>query len=308
MRLTSGQWITPTVRLVRPLSSGGMSTLWVAAHMKLHTQVAVKFLSPLLRTDRTARARFEREARLATQIQSPHLVQTYDRGELDDGTLFMVMEWLEGESLKDRLRRVHRLSPRDAASVVSQIAKALTAAHGVGVIHRDIKPDNVFLLQAGDSNNIPVKLLDFGVAKRIVQDGEELSVVTSREETLGTPSYMSPEQLRHASRVDYRADVWSLAAVGYRMLLGTLPFEATDYPTLCLSICEGSFTPPSIFDNRWPPELDAYFARAFHTNIEARFRSADEAAAALALALGPLGDIQPAGAPRPAPESLHRPT
>jgi serine/threonine protein kinase len=295
MRLTSGEWITPTVRLVRPLGSGGMSTLWVAADMRLHTQVAVKFLSPMLRDDPTARKRFKREGRLAAKIESPHLVQTYDQGELPDGTLFLVMEWLEGETLKARLKREHRMTPRDSASVVMQIARALNKAHAIGVIHRDIKPDNVFLLRS--EHGVLVKLIDFGVAKRVVDRDSELSLVTATNETLGTPSYKSAEQLRSASQVDYRTDLWSLAVVGYLMLIGALPFDATEYPALCLSIVEGRFTPPSRYDPEWPAELDAWCARSFHVDIEARFRSAEESSTSFALALGPLGDHQPRGAP-----------
>src|SRR5690606_28884767 len=117
MRLTPGTWITNTVRLVRPLGAGGMSTVWVAADMRLHTQVAVKILSPALLSDPTARARFVREGRLPAEIKSPHLVQIFEEGELTDSTPFFVMEWLEGETLKQRLEREQRLLPRQAASV-----------------------------------------------------------------------------------------------------------------------------------------------------------------------------------------------
>jgi serine/threonine-protein kinase len=267
--------------------------------MRLHTQVAVKFLSPALVSDRNNRARFEREGQLARQIESPHLVHTYETGVLPDSTPYMVMEWLEGESLKERLARERRLWPRATASVTSQLCKALGKAHEMGVVHRDVKPDNVFVLRS--ERDILVKLLDFGIAKRIRPDYD--SVVTDKYETLGTPAYMSPEQLRHASQVDYRADIWSIAVITYRMLLGANPFRAPDYPAMCLTICEGKYTPPSHFDPRWPRDLDAWFERCFRLEREKRFHSVSEAAAALALALSPLGDTQPVGIERPSSAS-----
>ena len=137
MRLTPGMWISPTVRLVRPLSSGGGGTLWVAAHMRMHTQVAVKFLAGHLMSDPKSRARFLREARLASEIDSPHLVHTYDTGLLADETPYIVMEWLEGESLKQRIKRESRLHPAGAASLGAQVAKALSRTHEAGVGHCD---------------------------------------------------------------------------------------------------------------------------------------------------------------------------
>ncbi len=293
MRLSPGTWITKTVRLVRPLGAGGMSTVWVAADMRLHTQVAVKILSPALLADPMARARFVREGRLPAEIQSPHLVQIFEEGELDDTTPFFVMEWLEGETIKDRLKREDRLTPRDTASVVTQVCRALTRAHALQVVHRDVKADNVFVLR---SEGIVVKLLDFGVAKRPPQ-GDDLAIVTRRGETLGTPNYMSPEQLRQAADVDHRADIWSVGVLAYRMLLGALPFARPDYPSLCLAICEGEFLLPSSFDARWPEALDTWFSRAFALDRDGRFASAEEAAVTFERVVGAITHDVPHGAP-----------
>jgi serine/threonine-protein kinase len=293
MRLTPGTWITHTVRLVRPLGAGGMSTVWVAADMRLHTQVAVKILSPALLKDETARARFVREGRLPAEIESPYLVHIYEEGELDDSTPFFVMEWLEGETLKQRLKREYRLTPAQAGSVVTQVCRALSKAHAMNVVHRDVKADNIFVLRSED---IIVKLLDFGVAKRPPED-DELAIVTRRGETLGTPSYMSPEQLRHASEVDYRSDLWALGVLAYRMLVGALPFSKPDYPALCLAICEGDFVLPSSYDARWPEALDAWFSRALKLDRDGRFMSADEAAESFHRAIAELPSDLPVGAP-----------
>ena len=307
MELQPGTWITPNVRLIRPLKEGGMSSVWAAADMRLHTQVAVKFLSPKLITDQNTRGRFEREAQLSRQIESPHLVHTYDHGVLPNSTPYIVMEWLEGESLKERLEREGRFRPRDALSVTGQLCRALSKAHSMGVVHRDVKPDNVFVLRS--ERDILVKLLDFGIAKRI-KPGYD-SVVTDKHETLGTPAYMSPEQLRHASRVDPRADLWSVAVLAYRMLLGVNPFSGPDYPALLLAICEASYRPPTTYDKRWPRALDAWFQRSFRIDRDQRFRSADEASTSLALAIAELGETQPAGAEvaqGSGPEIVERPS
>lgn len=293
MRLTPGTWITRTVRLVRPLGAGGMSTVWVAADMRLHTQVAVKILSPALLSDATARARFVREGRLPAEIQSPYLVQIYEEGELGDSTPFFIMEWLEGETLKSRLKRDYRMAPEDAASVITQVCRALGKAHALGVVHRDVKADNIFVLR---NENIVVKLLDFGVAKRPPND-DDLAIVTRKGETLGTPSYMSPEQLRHASEVDYRADLWAVAVLAYRMLVGALPFNKPDYPSLCLAICEGDFLVPSSYDARWPAALDAWFTRGLKIDREARFMSAEELSSSFTRSLDGLTEPLPVGAP-----------
>ncbi|MEZ4443934.1 MAG: serine/threonine-protein kinase [Polyangiaceae bacterium] len=278
---------------MRPLSSGGGGTLWVAAHMRMHTQVAVKFLAGHLMSDPKSRARFLREARLASEIDSPHLVHTYDTGLLADETPYIVMEWLEGESLKQRIKREGRLHPAEAASVVAQVAKALTRTHEAGVVHRDIKADNVFLLR---SEGAPlVKVLDFGVAKRLPHSDEDLSVITAVDETLGTPAYMSPEQLRRAHEVDHRTDIWSLGVLAYLLLMGILPFAAEDYPTVCLLITEGRYFRPSTVDRRWPPTLDAWLGRTLAVDRDRRFYTAAEAADAFLRAVAELGSEWPAG-------------
>jgi len=175
--------------------------------------------------------------------------------------------------------------------VVTQVCRALQRAHEVGVIHRDVKPDNVFVLRS--ERDILVKLLDFGVAKQLDDGG---GVVTDVRETLGTPMYMSPEQLRHASKVDHRTDLWAVGVLAYRLLIGAPPFDGPDFPDMCRAVCEADYEPPSRFDTRWPQALDAWFAHCFALHRDARFRSAQETASSLARALEPLGDTEPAGA------------
>jgi len=158
--------VTPSVRLVRPLGRGGMGSVWVADHLTLRTQVAVKFISAevLERGGRSILTRFEREAQAAAQIRSEHVVHIHDLGVMDGGTPYIVMELLDGESLGHRLKRARSLPADQVRLVVAQVAKALGAAHELGIIHRDIKPDNIFLVKRDDEPL--VKVLDFGIAKQ----------------------------------------------------------------------------------------------------------------------------------------------
>jgi serine/threonine-protein kinase len=273
--------ITPKVRLVRPLRAGAMGSLWVAEHLTLHTEVAVKFL-PIerLKDDPSLLTRFLREATLAARIKSPHVVATLDHGVSDDGLPYIVMELLEGETLNERLRRAGRLTPWQTAMVVWQVGKALANAHRLGIVHRDIKPTNLVLISSDDSGEISdpllaeelfVKLVDFGIAKQ--EEPHDTSVDTSVDAMVGTPSFMSPEQL-HGGPVDYRADLWALGVVTYLALTGELPFRAPSLAALCETIARGEFKPPSAMDDALPPEIDAWFARAFHPDPDQRFLGA----------------------------------
>ena len=162
MPLGPGHAVTPNIRLVRELGEGGMGSVWVAEHTTLHTEVAVKFVHDEMATE-TLLKRFSREASLAAQIKSPHVVQTYDHGATDEGMPYIVMELLEGESLQDRLKR-GPLDARKTAMVVAQVCKALSKAHAIEIVHRDLKPANLFLVESG--YEVFVKVLDFGIAKQ----------------------------------------------------------------------------------------------------------------------------------------------
>ncbi|NUQ79363.1 MAG: protein kinase, partial [Polyangiaceae bacterium] len=272
MGLGPGYLISKHVQLVRMLGRGGMGSVWIADHLALKTQVAVKFMSSALATDPNMLTRFEREATSAAQIKSPHVVHILDHGVTGDAMPYIVMELLEGEDLSTRLKRTGPLPPEDVATIVLQICKALGKAHKLGIVHRDIKPSNIFLLDT--DGDIFVKVLDFGIAK---PGGKETSDVTSTGAIVGTVVYMSPEQLLNAKHVDYRADLWSVAVVAYRALTGHLPFSDEDgIGSLCLAFEQGSFVPPSELNPQISPAIDAWFKRAFKRDPNARFPSAKE--------------------------------
>jgi serine/threonine protein kinase len=279
--VSEGTYITPTVRLVRQLGQGGMGSVWVADHLALRTQVVVKFMAERLASDAVSVARFTREAAAAAQIKSPHVVQVFDHGVTPQGIPFIVMELLEGNDLGHHLKQRNGfLSPQELASILWQVAKALGKAHERGIVHRDIKPENIFLCDGGSGETF-VKLLDFGIAK----GGEVLSNATSTGAVMGTPYYMSPEQMVGAKNVDFRSDLWSLGVVAYQALTGTRPFDGDTYGALAIAIHSAPLVPPTKINPNLPPSLDAWFAKACARDPNERFGSAKELAESFAAAV-----------------------
>jgi eukaryotic-like serine/threonine-protein kinase len=280
-KLKPGMRVNRHVRLVRPLRSGAMGSLWVGEHLNLDTQVAVKFIAEEARFENPDSARrFEVEAKAAAQIRSPHVVQIFDHGISESGFPYIVMELLEGESLAERLERTGWLTFRQAGEVIRQVAAGLAKAHDAGIIHRDVKPDNIFLCEADEG--FSVKLLDFGVAKSIKGMDPGTTVPGAM---VGTAEYLSREQVVSAKAVDAQADLWSLAVVAYEMLTGDVPFAGETLGLICIAICNGSFTPPSELRKSVPAALDAWFDRAFEADPRDRFPSARAMAEAFLLAL-----------------------
>jgi serine/threonine protein kinase len=294
MSPSAGTRVTPNVELVRPLGEGGMGKVWVARHLGLDAEVAVKFVSADF-DDASAAERFKREAALSAKIKSPHVVKTFDYG-LTDGVPYIVMELLAGETLGDRLARVERLVPRDVSLIVSQTAQVLEEAHALGVVHRDIKPDNIFLVEAG--YELFVKVLDFGIAKQTTKLG--VASVTDTGAIVGTPEYMAPEQLLSPKAADWRADMWAVAVLAYRALVGVVPFKGETLPSLSLAICNAQFTPPSEIVSGLPVGVDDWFMRAFAPEPKDRFESDTEMAHALGeLLRDSTADLEPTtSAPR----------
>jgi class 3 adenylate cyclase/tRNA A-37 threonylcarbamoyl transferase component Bud32 len=257
-----------------------MGAIWIAFDAQLRRRVALKLMSPDHLASVSARSRFEREAMAIAQLQSPHVVQIYDYG-VDDGAPFIVMELLDGEDLQARMTRLGRMTLAAVASFLTQSGKALAAAHQNGIVHRDIKPANIFV--ARHDTDEMVKVLDFGVAALVsgLPQGGDLHV-TRAGGVVGTPHYMSPEQVRGSRGVDFRADLWSLAVVAYRALTGRLPFDAEAFGELLIQICTDPIPPPSKLHPDLGPEVDRFFERALARDPSRRFGSAREMAAAFA--------------------------
>ncbi|MDB4938152.1 MAG: Serine/threonine protein kinase PrkC, regulator of stationary phase [Labilithrix sp.] len=292
--------VTPSVKLVRPLGEGGMGAVWVAEHLALHTQVVVKFIASGLTGSKEAQDRFSREAAAASQVKSPHVVQTFDHGITDDGVPYIVMELLEGRDLGQYLEVEAKVPPDLVVEIVGQLARALDRAHEKGIIHRDIKPGNIYLCDVGRSGEVFVKLLDFGIAKGVETSGiaNRVDSGTKTGSMIGSPFYMSPEQILGSKDIDHRSDLWSVGVVTYEMLTGRKPFDAETMGGLAIRIHSEPLPIPTDANPDLSPAVDAWFARACARDVNARYASANELAVELARALGGQVPKSIDGAPR----------
>ncbi len=277
MSLKAGTVLGGKYRLLEALGQGAMGSVWLAENELLSSRVAVKLLrADLASTD--ARHRFEREARGVASLDSPHVVRVFDVGETDEGQPFLVMEYLRGETLLDRIQS-EGLTRDETTEVVTQIGRALTAAHDQGIVHRDLKPANVYVADAAGAPF--VKVLDFGIAKHTRDD----LALTDTGALMGTPYYMSPEQFISPRDIDHRADLWGLTVIAYACLLGRLPFEGETVGALSLAVHAGDFPAPTSVDASLPTAIDSFFARSLNPDPKARFDDAATLAAGFAEAL-----------------------
>ena len=271
--LAVGDILQGRYRIVREIGAGGMGTVYEGENLRICRRVAIKVMRAADEPSTELLARFEREAQIASQIPSDHITEVLDLGELDDGQLFIVMEYLAGQSLAARMDRVGRLEPRELVGLVRQILVALSAAHRAGVIHRDIKPDNIFILDEKAGHSDFIKLLDFGVSK-LYRPGSD-SRLTQRGAVVGTPSYMSPEQVSGAEPSPLW-DLYSVGVIAYRGLTGEVPFKSLQLDELVYKVALGRFVPPSERVAGLDPELNAIVCQAMARLPEDRFQDADQ--------------------------------
>lgn len=283
--LMPGAMLTPSLRLVRPLGAGGMGRVWIADHLGLRTQVAVKLISADLANDPDALDRFSREAAAAARVKSPHVVSVLDFGVTDASTTtgipFIAMELLDGRDLAHWIHDHGALDPTDVATIVQHVARALSKAHEHGIVHRDIKPENVFLVDAG-GGTLFAKVLDFGVAKAPL---DTVSRATGTGAVIGTPHYMSPEQIRGEKTLDARSDVFSLGVTAFHALTGEVPFAGETIGAIAISICHDALPRPSAIRPSIGWNVDRWFARACARDPTLRFQSAMELAIGLERAI-----------------------
>lgn len=303
LELEPGLIIAQKYRLERELKRGGMGAVWIATHLGLETKVAIKFMSSRLLDLPTSvededgmksnpralnRVRFEREAKAAARIRSTNVVQMLDHG-IDQGTPYIVMEYLRGEDLEARLKRIGRMPMGDLLPIVNAIGRALQLAHAEELVHRDLKPENVFLAKEGDEE-VP-KILDFGVAKAkaggpdqpIGAGGLSNQVVdgsTVQGTMVGTPHYMSPEQIQVGGQVDHRADLWSFGVLIFRAMTGRLPFPSPRLLELAMQICREPVPKATSVAPDLPSSIDVFFEKALSRDPTQRFQSARELVAA----------------------------
>jgi serine/threonine-protein kinase len=271
-------------KVLRTIGEGGMGRVYLAEHVRMGRLSAVKVMSPALTPTPDAIQRFNREAANASRINQPNVAAIYDFGETEDGTLYLAMEYVEGETLAAVLRRSGPFSPTRAAEITGQIADGLTAAHHLGIVHRDLKPDNILVTRHHDGREW-VKIVDFGIAKATKADSDQN--VTSLGMAVGTPEYMSPEQIA-GEQLDGRTDLYSLGLVLFNMLTGALPHPAlTSKQSLVQRL---TARPRTLVDVRpnvaWPARLQVALDRALAPEPADRFRTVGELAAVVRAAVG----------------------
>jgi serine/threonine-protein kinase len=257
-----------------------MGSVWLAHDTSLDSAVALKLIDDDKAKSEEVRLRFAREAKAAAQLRGAHVVDVFDHGE-SDGTLYIAMEYLQGEDLGARLDRVGRLDPLSTYKIVAHVARALVRAHANGIVHRDLKPENIFLVQ-NDEEEI-AKVLDFGIAKLDAYSLQDKATRTGS--FLGTPFYVSPEQARGKS-TDYRSDLWSLGIIVFQCLTGRPPFESEALGELMGLILYEDLPRLTAHNPELPITIDAWWERAAMRDRELRFQSAKELADALGHALG----------------------
>jgi len=285
----AGRVLGDRYRVLRRIGEGGMGAVYLCEHVVLRRRLAVKVLRPELAADPEIVERFRQEAVAASQIGQENVVDVLDFGNTEEGALFYVMEALEGLSLGAVLRREGPLAIARALAILEQICRALAAAHRRGVVHRDLKPDNVFLVRRDDGVET-AKLLDFGISK-VEPDGLHARL-TRAGAIIGTPEYMAPEQAAGGA-VDHRADMYALGVMAYEMLTGTLPLEGG---TAIATLVAHQTMPPQAPSRRRaavPPEIDAVVLRALAKRPDDRFESMAALGGEIARIRARLGGVTP---------------
>jgi serine/threonine protein kinase len=270
-------------RIIRLLGEGGMGSVHLAEHVGLKTRVAVKFLHIELAGQGEAIRRFEQEARIAASIRHNNIIQVFDVGFSERGDPFLVMEYLEGESLGGLMKRTGPMDLGAACGVVEPVLLALQAANRKGIIHRDLKPENVFLAHQPDEGPV-VKIIDFGLSK-ITTNAQELSR-TQTGSVLGTPAYMSPEQAAGSTSLDHRTDLYSVGTMLYEMLAGALPYFGNNFNEFFAKLLTEEPRAPRDVYPAFPIEAEPLVRKAICKNPNDRFQTATEMLEALAMLPG----------------------
>jgi serine/threonine-protein kinase len=286
----AGETVAGKYRVTAVMGVGGMGVVVEAMHTTLDERVAIKFLRPDVVDEQETRSRFFREARACIKIRSEHVVRVLDVGELESRVPFIVMEYLEGRDLERIVRKDGPLPPHDAASYVLQACEAVAEAHALGIVHRDLKPANLFLTKRADGTPC-VKVLDFGISKLVpTQHGTQNLGLTSTSAVMGSPIYMSPEQMRASRDVDARTDIWSLGTILFEVLTGEAPFKGNTMPELCASILQDETPPLRDYRLDVPPGLELVIRTCLQKRPVDRYQDVGEFARALADVVGPEGE------------------
>ena len=283
-----GQVLDGRYRIVKKLGEGGMSFVYLAHDVAADARYAIKILSPALSKDTNAMARLRREAALGMRLEHPHICHIVRLGETEEGLVYVVMPYVEGDILADVTHRAGHITLADTVRWVTQISDGLQIAHELKIIHRDLKPENIMICKRADGDEYAV-VMDFGLAKER-KAGGELEKLTATGIILGTPEFMSPEQLR-GKPLDGRTDIYSLALMTYEMLTGKLPFEGRTQQEMMIARLRSEPTPirQKKPDLNFSEGVEKVLLKGMARNVEDRYATAPEFAAALAEAAGAAG-------------------
>jgi serine/threonine-protein kinase len=282
--LPPGAILAGKYRIERALGQGGMGVVMAARHIELGELFAVKFLLTDTTTNTEAMERFLREARASARLKGPHIAKVHDVGRLETGAPYMIMEHLEGADLKTLLLERGPLPTGEAAAYVLQACEAMIEAHAAGIVHRDIKPANLFLTGRPGSKQW-IKVLDFGISKPTTPEGAD---ITKTGATLGSPAYMSPEQMLRTRTVDERSDIWALGVVLYELVTGVSPFYGDAITEVVARVLSEEPEPPSALCSDLPEWVDDIVLRCLKKRPEERFQTAAELADALQPFVAPM--------------------
>ena len=296
-----GKVLAGKYRMEERLNEGGMGAVYRGTHVLMDKTVAVKVLRPSLAADEKIVARFSREARAASRISHPHALSVTDFGESEDGIVFLVMEYLNGKTLKDIIREEGPMPLPRVVEIIRQVGGALDAAHEQGVVHRDLKSENIMLLNSAGPDY--AKVLDFGIAKIKEPTGEYDPGLTAPDLVIGTPQYMSPEQCSQASEIDARSDLYSLGVIIYEMLVGHVPFTGQSPTAIMMKHMQAEV--PSVLLERpdLPPGVGRVLVRAMAKRPVDRYQHVGDLVEELTTAAGVEAAFVP---PVPTTSASHR--
>ncbi|MET0591916.1 MAG: serine/threonine-protein kinase [Polyangiaceae bacterium] len=294
----AGEVLAGKYRVESVLGVGGMGMVVLVRHIDLGQQMAIKMMMPGVIHDDQAAARFVREARAAAAIQSEHVVRIFDVGTFDSGLPYMVMELLRGEDLSQLLSRESQLPIEDAVDYVLQASHAIAEAHARGIVHRDLKPSNLFVTTRSDGTAL-VKVLDFGISKALNPEVDVPSSanLTATSAIMGSPLYMSPEQVRNAKQVDARTDIWALGVILHELLTGAPAFSADTLPGICAAITADDPPPLRSLRDDASEALEAVIIKCLEKNVTKRYQTTKEFMTALRPFASLSGRIEPTSLP-----------
>ncbi len=271
----TGKLIAGRYEILRLLGEGGMGQVWEARHVELGRSVAIKFLEKDLAGDEALAERFRREARVTASLRHVNIVEVMDFGMTDDGVPYIVMEMMGGESLSALLEREGRLDATRAAGIMIEVLSGLGEAHAKGIVHRDLKPDNIFIDEIAGRGQV-VKILDFGISKSLDPEGGKKLALTRTGMAMGTPYYMSPEQVMGSIDLDGRSDVYACGVILFEMLAGKRPFEGATHNEVIVRIMSDPTPDPALAIPGAGAGLAAVVGKAMNRERDARYASAGE--------------------------------